>query len=100
MIRHARRWCAPAVLLLAGCLCGCDDNGYARFVPSEERARHALDLAMHDWQAGKAPSRIDSESPAVEVVDGHRRASQRLASYTILGETPGDGPRCFAVRLV
>jgi hypothetical protein len=86
------------VLVLVGC-CGCGPRGYDRYVPAEETARQALEASLKAWQAGQPPGRIDGPGVTVRVVDGHRRAGQKLAGYAVLGETAGDGPRCFAVRL-
>jgi hypothetical protein len=91
-----------AFVLLLDCLAGCGGSGrasYERYIPSADKAHQALDAALQDWQAGKAPGRIAAHAPPLQVVDSRRRPGQRLASYAILGEAPGDGPRCFAVRL-
>src|SRR4051812_13463238 len=86
------------VLVLVGGW-GCGRRGYDRYVPAEETARQALEASLKAWQAGQPPGRIDGPGVTVRVVDGHRRAGQKLAGYAVLGETAGDGPRCFAVRL-
>jgi hypothetical protein len=87
-------------LMLAG-LSGCagygGDGSYARFIPTEEIARQALEQALAAWQNGGVVGRVN-DIP-VEVVDTQRRRGQRLDRFAVLGETAGDGPRCFAVRL-
>jgi hypothetical protein len=86
------------LLILLGCW-GCGSRGYERYVPTEETARLALEASLRAWQAGRPPGRVDGPGVRVQVVDGHRRAGQKLAGYAVLGETAGDGPRCLAVRL-
>lgn len=41
---------------------------------------------------------IANTKPQVHITDAHRKAGQRLEEYQILGEVPGDAPRCFAVK--
>jgi hypothetical protein len=81
-------------------LAGCGGRPDAtRYVPAEAVAREALEAGLRAWQDGQPPGRVAGSSPAIEVVDTLRRPGQRLASFEILGEVPGNGPRCFAVRL-
>jgi hypothetical protein len=88
--------------LLAGCAVialGCHDRpSTERFVPAPDSARHALEEALRAWQQGRQPGRIEGLAhPEVIVVDNCRRPEQTLEQFTILGEAPGEGPRCFAV---
>jgi hypothetical protein len=69
------------------------------YVPPEDTARSAVEAVLKAWMDGVPPGRIDTVSPPVEVLDGHRRPGQKLQAYDILGEVVGDGPRCYAVRL-
>jgi hypothetical protein len=41
----------------------------------------------------------DTSDPLIHVTDEHRRPQEKLIAYEILGEVPGDTPRCFAVDL-
>jgi hypothetical protein len=84
-------------LLLVGCG-GCSDKTGDHLVPPAETARQALEAGLKAWQNGGRPERLEG-GPAVEVVDTLRRPGQKLKKFTVLGEVPGDGPRCFAVRL-
>jgi hypothetical protein len=95
----ARRGRALVWLLVLVGGWGCGTRGYERYVPAEETARQALEASLRAWQAGQPPGRVDGPGVTVRVVDGHRRAGQKLAGYAILGETAGDGPRCLLVRL-
>jgi len=89
-----------AAAALAAWCAGCgNDNRFERYVPSEARARQALEAALTAWQRGEPPGRIELSPVAVEFVDTGRRAGQHLRDFTILGEVPGDASRCFAVRL-
>ena len=91
-----------AGLLLGGLLlcCGCGPRGSERYCPPPAAAREALEAALGAWQEGRAPGLLDAHTPPIMVVDSERRPGQRLDRYEVLGEVPGDGPRCFAVRLL
>jgi hypothetical protein len=69
------------------------------YVPELDQSRHALEMALEAWRQGRPTGLLTDGPPAVCVVDSHRRPEQVLRSYKILGQTPGEGPRCFAVRL-
>lgn len=72
----------------------------ARFKPSEEMARNALAAALRSWQKREKSGKIPGlENPSIVFVDNCRLQEQILERFTILGEAPGDGPRCFAVRV-
>jgi hypothetical protein len=75
-------------------------SSFARFTPSEESARNALEAALRSWQLRNPPGKVaGSNSPEVMLVDTCRRPGQTVEHFTILGEAAGDGPRCFAVRV-
>ena len=89
-------WLALAALLMG---CGRGDP-YARYVPSEDSAESALKAGLEAWKAGAATGPVaDTAKPEVIVVDSWREPKQNLESYQILGEVPGNTPRCYAVRL-
>jgi len=90
--------------LAAGCAviaAGCGETpSTARFVPTPEAAWQALDVALRSWREGRPAGKVERRTnPAVMLVDTCRLPGQTLESFTILGETPGEGPRCFAVRV-
>lgn len=70
-----------------------------RFVPKEEVARTALEAVLNSWVEGQPVGLIPNTSPQVHITDSHRKQGQKLKSYRILGEVPGNAPRCFAVKL-
>jgi hypothetical protein len=98
MARRAAGLLGWGLLLL--CCGGCGRRGYERYYPPAAAAREALEAALGAWQDGQAPGLLQAHSPPVMVVDSVRRPGQRLTRYEVLGQVPGDGPRCFAVRLV
>ena len=83
--------------LLSGC--GTGSGGIAKYTPSPTTAREALDTAMAAWKRGEPTGKISGATTAVEVADSTRQAGRLLASYEIIGEIPGDGPKRFSVRL-
>lgn len=86
-----------AVLLAAGA--GCSDRGYDKYVPSEDRARQALDAALGAWRDGKKVGKIEGAPMAVQAVDSQWLHGQTITQYEILNEEPNEGPRVFVVRL-
>lgn len=90
-----------AAVLLALLAAGCDRNPRAEdFVPAEDAARAALDAYLRAWAAGDITSTtIPGTQPPVAVADDLRAGGRTLTGYTILGPTPTEAPRCFAVQL-
>jgi hypothetical protein len=86
------------VLSLAICA-GCSARGYDRYIPSEDKARQALEATLNAWRDGKRPGAIEGAPTAVQAVDTQWLAGQQLASYEIVGEESGEGPRVFSVKL-
>jgi hypothetical protein len=93
-MRRWRLWLVVGVL--AGV--GCQGRPQKRYVPDEPAARQALEAALDAWKKGQESS-IRSGAVGVQFVDRHRKPGQHLKRFTILGEAPGDGPRCYSVRL-
>jgi hypothetical protein len=99
------------VAVFIGLLCGvagCDapaptettSDQENRFQPSPVQAEAALTAVFDAWQAGHPPGMVpETSSPAVHVTDTFRKPGEQLVDYEILGEVPGDGPRCYAVDL-
>jgi hypothetical protein len=87
-----------ALLLLAGPGCY-RSRGHERFIPSAAAAQQALDAYLTAWQAGRQDQVITADAVTVQAGDSLRQPGRKLAGYTILGEAPGDSPRCFSVRL-
>jgi hypothetical protein len=94
-MRRRLLWLAAAGLLAGG---GCKGRDETRYVPAAEAARAALEAALDAWCDGRDPPARPGAA-AVHLIDTHRRPGQRLVRYRVLGEAPGEGPRCFAVRL-
>jgi hypothetical protein len=91
-----------SILIGAAVCLGCSpeqQNSKDRFVPAAELARTALEAVLTDWQSGREPGPIDRLDVGVRVVDKQRKKGQTLDEFDILGEAPGEGVRCFAVRV-
>jgi len=89
----------PLVLLalMAGCGAG---NTVESFHPHEDLAREALDTALTAWQNGlEKPGLIESEEPAVQLVDPAWANGAKLTSYEVVAELPGQTPPAFTVKL-
>jgi hypothetical protein len=87
-------WCG-----ILGSGCGEPQWTNDRYVPRAPVAEQSVVAALTAWQNGQGPGAVAGVTPAVQVIDSHRKPEQRLESFQILGEVPGEGPRCFAVSL-
>jgi hypothetical protein len=90
--------CIFLVLSLVVCA-GCWARGNDKYIPSEDKARQALEATLNAWRDGKKPGAIDGAPVAVQAVDTKWLAGQQLASYEIVGEEANEGPRAFSVKL-
>ena len=84
--------------LFAALLTGCGDPA-ARYVPSPTQAVTAVKASLDDWKKGLPAGPVSDTKPTVFVVDSQRRELTVLSDYQILGEVPGNAPRCLAVHL-
>lgn len=69
------------------------------FVPNEDAARAALDAYLRAWAGGHTGETVPGPGPTVAGGDEFRQKGRALKRYAILGPTPADAPRCFAVQL-
>ena len=100
---HFRRDLHLGVVFLAVSLihCGCGKNDRSRqFIPPVTVAESAVKAGMEAWKKGEPVGLVQGVSkPAVHVVDSHRKPGQEISDYELLGEVPGNAPRCFAVKV-
>ena len=71
----------------------------ADFIPSQRQSQEALTIALDAWKAGTPGGPVPGTSPMVHMTDSSRVSGQTLDDYQILGDVPGNAPRCIAVRL-
>ena len=106
----SRRWlsvaiivviCIPILLIVLGiAFAGLENNNTsAKFIPSPAVTESAVKAAMEAWMNGQPTGPIEGTKPLIQLVDSQRKPGQVLTSYEILGEVPGNGARCFAVRV-
>ncbi len=93
------RRCLTSLALLA-LVSGCGGGATVEsFHPQKDLAREALDTALTAWQNGlEQPGVIDTEEPAVQLVDPAWAAGTKLTGYEVVAELP-DTPRSFTVKL-
>ncbi len=86
---------AAIIVHFVGCF---DVDRSSQFIPSRSVAEAAVKKGMDAWLKGEPVGTVPGTKPVIQVVDSHRKPGQSLASYEILGEVPGNAPRCFAVK--
>ena len=79
-------------------VCGCRDRT-DDFKPKSELAESSLASALEAWKSGKPAGEIAGTRPLIHVTDANRNPKQTLDKFKILGETPGQSGRTFAVEL-
>jgi hypothetical protein len=84
--------------LLGLCLTGCG-NSTARYIPSGNTARTALQTALTTWKDGTAHAPIKTGKPEINVFDARWQAGKKLESFEILEEITGQEQPQFKVRL-
>ena len=85
------------ILLMFAAGCSSEDPA-AKFIPIPSVAEAAIVSAFDAWQQGTPVGEVPGTKPLVHITDSHRVPGQKLVSYQILGEVPGNAPRCYAVR--
>ena len=89
----------PVLILALVVGCGERNPTAEEFIPAEDVARSALDRCLRAWANGESASPVAGTSPPIQLIDGLRTKDRKLLKYEILGPTPADAARCFAVRL-
>jgi hypothetical protein len=88
-----------AMILLACVGCGSSGSGQERYIPTQAVARTTIETALKAWQRGESSGEIKETKPLIFVTDSHRRAGQTLEAFEILGEVPGETPRCLLIKV-
>jgi hypothetical protein len=102
-MRVTVRYPAAGLLGLAATFCALTGCGSGRddldVLPSEDKARAALEKALTAWQSGEKPGKLQGDSHAIEVVDKVWQDGGKLTSFEIVAPVDKPGPRWFSVRL-
>jgi hypothetical protein len=88
-----------AGVFFLGICVGCTGKGHEKYIPSEDKARQALEAALNAWRDGKKPGAVEGAPMPVQVVDSEWQKGKHLRSYEIVGEEASEGPRVFSVKL-
>jgi hypothetical protein len=99
--RIDHRFCVVVLLAMVSLLAGCGKGPTVEsFHPQEDVAKEALTTALTAWQNGlEKPGLIETEEPAVQLVDPAWVAGAKLNSFEIVQDFPGESPRKFSVKL-
>lgn len=97
--RHVVQKIHLILLSAAASLAGCGGPTAEDYVPEADAARQGLEAALTSWKNGEPLKTITSLSVPVNVVDERWRAGQKLQSFEIVSEAPGDPHRTFRVKV-
>lgn len=93
-------WSLALLLFFAGCGAGRNTSDY---IPQGDQAKVALALALDAWKNGQQPDPAGKlpSGQTVKAVDMDWSAGQKLTTYEIVQEIPGEetGPRKILVKL-
>lgn len=78
---------------------GCSNKGYDQYVPSQDKARQALEASLNAWRDGKKPGEVEGAPVVTQAVDSQWLKGEKISGYEILQEEPNEGPRVFSVQL-
>jgi len=82
---------------------GCSGANKAKYIPSEDRARLALEAALTAWQKGEPfGTKIQIDGSSVDVNDSKWQKGEKLLSFEIVRREPAespDRPLFFLVRI-
>lgn len=81
-------------MLLSGC-----SQGTARFVPTVDSAREAVEMTLEAWKKGEPLKLIDEFEPGIQPVDSRWQQGRKLLDYEILDEHEVEGAKQIKVRL-
>jgi hypothetical protein len=90
---------ALTLALFVASMAGCSGKSYDRYIPATTAARQALETGLNAWRDGQRPGMLENEIASVDFVDSRWLDGRVLRDYEIIGDIPGEGPRCFAVKL-
>lgn len=78
---------------------GCTGGGHARFIPSVESAREAVEMTLQAWKEGQPFQAISDFEPAIQPVDSRWQQGRKLLEFEILKELEVDGTKQIQVRI-
>jgi hypothetical protein len=99
MRKHGGRLRSFAAMLLLIFCVGCSTATNDKFIPTETKAREALEAALKAWKDGKKPEEIDFAPIKVQVADAQWQAGKKLIDFEIVSQEPDDGAPTYSVRL-
>jgi hypothetical protein len=93
---HAVLAASTILGLLSGCGRG---RAVEDYVPQSDTARAALERTLVAWKKGNPYGTIRDDSPAVDPFDARWQAGEKLESFTIGEEVPGQQHPHFKVTI-
>ncbi len=78
---------------------GCGGDPTAKYIPTADVAKAALQTALTTWQSGTPHGPIESSKPAINVFDLRWQEGQPLESFEILESLSGREHPSFNVKI-
>lgn len=93
---HSTLTCFALVSFLVN---GCGGRPEAKYIPTEELSRDALQTVLEEWKSGKPFGTIEDFQEPIDALDSRWQAGKKLESFEILHEEKSDGPKIFVVKM-
>ena len=78
---------------------GCESSGEAKYIPSEDIAKKALNAALKAWQDGQAHGTVKTFAVPVDTYDARWQAGKTLEKFEVVRSEALDNHKAFIVKM-
>lgn len=78
---------------------GCGGSGEAKYLPSEDTAKEALNAALKAWQGGQAHGTVKTYNVPVDTFDARWQAGKTLEKFEVVRTEALDNHKAFIVKM-
>ena len=78
---------------------GCGGSGEAKYLPSEDVAKEALNAALKAWQGGQAHGTVKTFAVPVDTFDARWQAGKALEKFEVVRTEALENHKAFIVKM-
>ena len=78
---------------------GCGGSGEAKYLPSEDIAKEALNAALKAWQDGQAHGTVKTYAVPVDTFDARWQEGKTLEKFEVVRKETLDNHKAFIVKM-